>query len=454
MIPERIEEFLDLHHIRPARVVIALSGGVDSTALLLGFLEVTNVDITCAHVNHHLRGAESDEDERFVRGLCETHGVPLVVADGTLESEAIRRSGVEAAARDVRHARLSEIADSARADYIATAHQKNDQAETILMRVITGSGLAGLRGVHPFRDDGLIRPLLEVTRGEIESFVASRGVTPRIDRSNSDPRFLRNRVRAMIRELGDAAMENLAAVAGQAQQLWPVVERAIDEVERSCARVTEEETQFVAWPDDGWSRQALLYRHIRRLGDAREVSARDLERLAGSVDSIRRVTVTRDLEIVRRGETLILRQRPRATAEFELALDPGGSAVFIPDSRQSVSIRRAAWRDPRSDRGGAQLIQLPEGSEPHFTIRNRRRGDRFRPLGLQHDKKLKDFLNDRKIAPEVRDRIPLLIWKGDIVLIAGVEVSELFKVTSPGGELYEVTVEDESHHQNRAGIQR
>ena len=454
MISQRIESFLDRHHIRPARIVIACSGGVDSTALLLSFLDVAGVDITAGHVNHHLRGSESDDDETFVRALCEAHGVPLLVADGTLDPDLIRRSGVEAAAREIRQARLREIAGSVRADFVATAHQKNDQAETVLMRVVSGTGLGGLRGVHPVRDDGFIRPLLDVTRAEIEEFLAARGVEARIDRSNSDPRFLRNRVRAILRELGDSAVENLAAVADQARQLWPVVERAVDEVDRECTRVTADETEFVRWPDDAWTRQALLHRHIRRLGDSREVSSRDLDRMAASVDSIQRVSVTRDLEMIRRGDTLLLRRRPNPVHEFEIAID-SSREVFIPQAGVALAVRRTEWRDPRTDDRARQLIQLPNGAEPRFTVRNRRRGDRFRPLGLQHDKKLKDFLNDRKIAPEVRDRIPLLIWNGTIVLIAGVEVSDLFKVTSPAGELYEVTVEDESHHQqNQTGNHR
>ena len=98
-------------------------------------------------------------------------------------------------------------------------------------------------------------------------------------------------------------------------------------------------------------------------------------------------------------------------------------------------------------------MQLPAGAAARFTVRNRRDGDRFRPLGLASDKKLKDFLIDRKIAPEVRDRIPLLIWNDEIVWVAGIEVSDRFKVTSRAGELYEVTVEDESQ-QDQAGIRR
>src|SRR5437762_12465336 len=112
----------------------------------------------------------------------------------------------------MRHARLHAIQAAEGAQYIATAHQKNDQAETVLMRLMTGGGIAALRGIHPVRDDGVIRPLLDVTRAESERFLAERKLTPRFDRSNADPRFLRNRVRAMLREFDASVVANLPAI--------------------------------------------------------------------------------------------------------------------------------------------------------------------------------------------------------------------------------------------------
>src|SRR6202008_3951422 len=144
---------------------------------------------------------------------------------------------------------------------VATAHQKNDQAETVLMRLVTGSGIAALRGIHPVRDDGFVRPLLDITRAELDAFLAERGIAPRHDRSNDDARFLRNRIRSVVREMEDRAIpivDGLAAVAAQARQQWPILERAIDEAERTCVEVRADETVFLTWPEDAWLRQALL----------------------------------------------------------------------------------------------------------------------------------------------------------------------------------------------------
>jgi tRNA(Ile)-lysidine synthase len=433
MIVDAIRRFIAENHIR-GPIVAAVSGGIDSTALLVALVEIGDVAFSAAHVNHHLRGAESDDDEAYVRELCARYDIPLRVADGTLDPEAVRHRGIEAAAREVRHARLREIAGDA---LIATAHQKNDQAETVVMRMMTGGGIAALRGIHPIRDDGVIRPLLDVTRTEIDAFLQARNITPRFDRSNADSRFLRNRVRAMLRGFDASVVDNLAAVADHARAQWPLLERAIDAAEDVIA--TDTETRFRSMPEDPWIRQALLLRHIRRLDpDSRDVSAADLERLAVATE---RTSVTKSLELLRDREQIVLRIRENTTAPFEIEID-AGTEVYIPEIETIVSINAATA-------GNNQRIQLPKGAIPHFTVRNRRNGDRFRPLGMAHDKKLKDFLIDRKIAATSRDRIPLLLWNDTIVWVAGIEVSELFKVTGETADRYEVAIE-----QTHQGVRR
>jgi tRNA(Ile)-lysidine synthase len=446
VIVDAIRRFFVAHDIGRGPILAAVSGGGDSTALLVALVEIGDIKFTAAHVNHHLRGAESDDDEAYVRELSARYDIALRVADGTLDPKAVRHRGIEAAAREARHARLREIAGDA---LIATAHQKNDQAETVLMRLMSGGSIAALRGIHPVRDDGVIRPLLEVTRADIEHFLADRKITPRFDRSNADPRFLRNRVRALLREFDGSVVDNLAAVADQARQQWPVLERAIDAAEDVIATI--DETRFRSMPENAWLRQALLLRHIRRLDtEARDVSATDLERLAGE---IKRTSVTKSLELLKEGDEIVLRRRQgdATIPDFEIEID-AATETYIPEIETKVTIRKLsnpATHQP-SNRT-TQLFQLTKGAPPHFTIRNRRAGDRFRPLGMSHDKKLKDLLIDRKIAAASRDRIPLIVWQGTIVWVAGVEVSELFKVTAEAADLYEVAIEKDHESLQRPG---
>lgn len=436
---DAVRRFFSAHRIGPCHLLVACSGGIDSTALLLLAAELRHdgFRVTAGHVNHHLRGEESDADETFVRSLCEANDIDLHVVDGSLDRDEIRDGGVESAARDARCHALNGIAAESGADYIATAHQKNDQAETVLMRLLTGTGLAGLRGIHPVRADRWIRPLIDVTRAEIETFLRERGVSARVDRMNADPRFLRNQVRQVLGAFGPATVEHLAAVATQAAQVWPILERTIDAVERSCAIVTADETRFVRWPEDSWLRQALLNRHIRRLGSAREISSDDLQRIAASVGDIRRVSVTRDLELVLQERSHVLRRASGPTAAFQIEMTAPGTA-FIGEIGVTITIGAG---DAEAASRTAQMFQLPAGAEPNFIIRNRRAGDRFQPLGMQQDKKLKDFLIDRKIGAAIRDAIPLLIWSNEIVWVGGVEVSERFKVTGDAVPLYEVKLE-------------
>ena len=438
MIAGVVRQFLRRQSIGPCRIVVAVSGGADSTALLVAMTDLRDdgFDVVAAHVNHHLRGTESEADERFVRELCARLQVPLERADGPLDPERVRAAGIEAAAREVRYARLEEIRERTGARFVATAHQKDDQAETVLMRLITGGGLAALRGIHPRRDDAVIRPLLEAGRDQVDSFLRERQVMPRSDSSNADPRFLRNRVRAFLREL-DAA-EALNAIAEQSRNLWPLVERLVDEAERGSVETTVDEARFVRLPDDPWLRQALLHRHIRRLDPgSRDVGAAALVRLAAEADAIRRVTVTKSLELVRVGGTLVLRRPRDPEPHFEIELRET-SPAFIPSL--GLTLHLAAVPAGSADTG-RQRIEIAPEAVPRFVVRNRREGDRFQPLGMKGSKKLKDFLIDRKIPAEQRDRLPLLVADGEIAWVAGVEVSECFRVTGSHGILYEVWTE-------------
>ena len=229
-------------------------------------------------------------------------------------------------------------------------------------------------------------------------------------------------------------VDNLAAIATQARQQWPILERAIDDAEADCAEIGDDETRFRRLPHDPWLRQALLHRHIHRLEPgARDVSANDLARLAGDADTLKRVSVTKQLELIRQNKSLVLRRVPQPTPEFECVISPNQPVRLI----TGVTIHLTGQP---GDRATGQPFQVPDDGT--FTVRNRRTGDRFHPLGSPAPKKLKDFLIDRKIAAELRDRIPLLLWNDEIVWVAGVEVSERFKVTDSPGDRYEVWLED------------
>jgi tRNA(Ile)-lysidine synthase len=235
------------------RVAAAVSGGADSVALLCLLLELRaelGIVLSVAHVNHKLRGEESDEDERFVAELARQHGLELhaceAAVDGRHSSKAgsgigsEKSSGIEAAARELRYGFFRELAREGRVAKIATAHTLDDQAETVLQRIFRGTGIRGLAGIHPriiFEEQGrafgeVLRPLLGFRREALREFLRERGRNWREDSSNRDDAFLRNRVRHRLlpiigEEFGGAAIEHmseLAEIARGEEEHW---ERAL-----------------------------------------------------------------------------------------------------------------------------------------------------------------------------------------------------------------------------------
>ncbi len=256
MAVRRMRLGLDLSLLRAGeRVCVAASGGADSTALLLGLVEANGgkealgVVLSAAHVHHGLRGAEADGDEAFVREVCERLGVPLTVARvDTAARMAEEGEGLEEAARELRYAALRGLA----VDLVATAHTLDDQAETVVMKILRGAWTEGLGGISPeveerqgfgIREQGLgtvrvVRPMLGVRRAEVEAFLRERGQGWREDSSNGDLSLTRNRVRRELMPVlrgfnpgVDGLLARMAEVAREEEAYW----RA--EVERMVAQV-------------------------------------------------------------------------------------------------------------------------------------------------------------------------------------------------------------------------
>ncbi len=247
------------------RVAVAVSGGADSVALLRLLLELRGelgIVLSVAHVNHKLRGAESDEDERFVAQLARLHGMDLHVCDAPVDGKHRSETGIEAAARELRYGFFRQLARAGRVAKIATAHTLDDQAETVLLRIFRGTGIRGLSGVHPrivFEEPGrvfgeVVRPLLGFRRAALTEFLREQGQTWREDASNRDIAFLRNRVRHRLlpliaQEFGEAAIEHmgeLAEIARAEEEHWQRGHPEIAPLLPSAAEQAKEKAGFVS----------------------------------------------------------------------------------------------------------------------------------------------------------------------------------------------------------------
>jgi tRNA(Ile)-lysidine synthase len=438
---------------RGSRVVVALSGGADSVALLTVLREIAATEgfeiVGAGHLNHRLRGAAADEDEAFCRALAIELDIPLYVEQRDVA--ALARFGnvsIEQAAHDARHEFFARAAIHANASVVAVAHTRNDQAETFLLRLVRGAGPRGLSGMHP-RSGIVVRPFVETPRSHVRSFVSARQIAFREDETNQDRSIPRNRIR---------------------HELLPFLEmrfspRIVDVLDRE-ATIAREDADYL----DGAAREAAA-RLMARTGAGVELSADGLlheapavarrviriaQQLASggfvgfeAVDAVLRFAVSKssgpiDLpghRVNRRGDTLVLTRSAGHSAAtrpisftYELGV-PGN--VKVPEAGCAISAditivppgesAMALWTlTGRSD----EAILEAGGLIGPLSVRNRRPGDRFRPLGLRGRKKLQDLFVDAKVSRDERDTTPIILDSaGHIVWVPGHALAEQFRVT-------------------------
>ncbi|MBK7641999.1 MAG: tRNA lysidine(34) synthetase TilS [Planctomycetes bacterium] len=430
-----------------APALVALSGGADSVFLLHCAAQAPERPrLIAVHLDHGLRGAESDEDAQFCRELCARLDVPFVLRRLTLDP---RPAGLEARAREARYDALVEEARKARIGTVLTGHHADDALETLLLRWARGSETAGLPGlraqlVRGAENEGevlVVRPLLQLRREELRTLLAERGVEWREDSSNASPRFARNRLRKgllpRLSELGGpAALESLRGFA-----------RAVEEFEEHCASFTSglawQEPRHAAARATGAGR--LPRAALRSLPSplARRVLARLLAERTGSIPG--RATLDRILAALS-SERLLALALPggwglRASAEW-LALDPPrepaapeferplapGSFVRLPCGRAIVCERSSASGEPPHEDWRAEISADALGLWPELHVRYPRPGDRFQALGAPGGKRLARFFQDQEIPAAERAQVPLVLHGERIVWVAGLRPAAAYAI--------------------------
>jgi tRNA(Ile)-lysidine synthase len=428
-------------------VVLAVSGGVDSMAmfhLLLRLRARYHISLHVAHLNHDLRGTESAETANFVRRQCEAHQIPATIT--TADGRTLRDRGVgslQAAARDLRYRFLEQVADEQGAARIALGHHRNDQAETVLMNLLRGSGVRGLGGIPPVRGR-IIRPLIDCSREEIERYARQQGIPYVDDSSNQVLLYSRNRIRLeLLPELAKRynprvvhAMANAATILEAEDALL----NAMAEKELRAVLISRSPEELVlSIPRMATLPSALRWRIIRRSAEYLRESRSGLtfqqtlaiDRLLLTGGAQGTIQASGGLRARRAGDGIVLSvgegKVGGCISSSPLAV-PGITA--IPGSLLSLrSDLLEGW--PRcelpSDAWTALLDADCAGQDLH--VRRWEPGDRFIPLGMSGRKKLQDFFVDAKVPRDQRGSIPLMVSGDQIAWVVGFRVDERFKVT-------------------------
>lgn len=411
------------------RLAVAVSGGADSVALLLLLLELRGelgFVLSVAHVNHKLRGRESDEDERFVADLACRHDLEFMARTAPVDRE--RGSGIEAAARVLRYDFFRELAQAGRVRKVATAHTLDDQAETVLLRIFRGTGIRGLAGIHPrliLRDEGrvhgeVVRPLLELRRADLQEFLRARGQEWREDSSNRDPSFLRNRVRLAVLPLlqesfGEAVVKNLADLAEIARAEDEHWERGHLEV-----RAAEGGLKLASLEKLPLAAQRRL---VREWLEANEGAGSVSFRVIEDVLQLAAGPAGRTLEL--RGRRILRRDQRELrwetagdvqATDYEYILPAPGS-VEVRELGIRIQATLTDWeRVPESER--SQLLD-PRKVNGQMRIRNWRAGDRFWPANTKQPQKVKELLSDRHVSGMEKRLWPVIEAGGELVWMRG-----------------------------------
>jgi tRNA(Ile)-lysidine synthase len=437
ILPQVQDTIKRFQMLRPGdKVVVGVSGGPDSVALLdllWRLREHLQVSLHTAHLDHCLR-EEAAEEAEFVRGLAAAYDLGVTVGKRDVPSyAAARKLSIEVAARKIRYRFFETIMSRTGATRTALGHHADDQAETVLLNFIRGAGLTGLRGIPPVRAP-YVRPLIEIRRAAIEAYCAFRGLRPRLDNSNLQAVFLRNRIRCELipylqREYNPEIVPALCRLADITREEDRFM---TDETEKALARLTAPSDAALGLKSDllACLPPALARRVIRlawrnAAGGVSELDFLHTEKVRHllTMDAGREAVLPGGAKAVRSPDAIwFFPRRTEPVPEYQRPVRIPG-ATFIPELNM---VLEASINEDYTDPAGlpaAEALMDFDRVEPPAVVRKRRPGDVFHPFGFPATVKLKDFLIGQKIPRHRRDRLPLVEDTLGIIWVAGLRVS-------------------------------
>ncbi|TCO71354.1 tRNA lysidine(34) synthetase TilS [Marinisporobacter balticus] len=427
-------------------IVIGVSGGPDSISLLhllWRIKETYRVNLYVVHLNHQFRGKEADSDADYVKIFCEKLGIKsFIFSKNVLKYSKEKAITFEEAGREIRYHLFDQVMKETKSKKIAVAQNMDDQAETVLMRLMRGAGLEGLGAIDYVRDEKIIRPLLNISRQEIEAYCEENSLYPRTDKTNLEAVYTRNRIRLELipyieKHFNVNIKETLARTANLLKEDKDFINLAVKQEYESIAKKTISEIRM----DKGEflkKHRAIQKRILREAilelsGDLKNVQNKHIEGLIKLIQNGHvgaSLDLPKGLVAIRAYTNFCISKRKREIErkDFEYNINVGETL--------NIKELNADIKATIVEQGDSKIIEKKEYKQSfdwckfknNLILRNRRAGDRFIPLGMQGSKKLKDFFIDEKIPRDIRDQIPLVCDGDEIIWIIGYRMSENYKV--------------------------
>jgi len=421
-------------------VLVGLSGGPDSVCLLAvldRLKDAFDLTLHAVYVDHNLRPVETPAEIAFCMELCEKLKVDFRVKSIDVKGHIKEHGGnKQEAARDLRYRAFHETAREIRADIISLAHNADDQAETVFMRLIRGAGPSGLAGI-PAKRGAVIRPLLEIERKDIEAFLESENIRYVVDSSNLRADYFRNRFRLMIMPELKKMNPNLIQGVNNTVSILQEEERYLGIIVtktlmKMISRKTDSRIELFLSPMESMD-IVILRRLLRRSLDETEglrgtgfAHIEEIIRLVREGSSGDRIYLPKGVRVIKDYSLLVITsERPRTIASS--AMDVPGEAAIV----GAGAVVKAYFEEEAGDFGDGKTSVLLDAAGMDFPLRigPRRPGDYFFPFGFGKRKKLQDFFVDEKVPREDRDSVPIVLSGEDIIWVAGYRADDRYRVT-------------------------
>lgn len=437
------------------KIVLGLSGGPDSVCLLhilYRLKEKMNIEVYAAHLNHQIRGLEAQKDALYISQICEDLGITSFVKAINVP-EYCKEQGVslEEGARTLRYEMFEEIKQKTKSNKIAIGHNRNDQAETVLMRIMRGTGLQGLRGIEYIRDNKIIRPILDIERSEIEAYCEKYELNPRIDKTNLESIYTRNKIRLeLIPYMKDNFNPNvIESIVRMTNSLKSDSDYIDVEAERSFKEVStlKEDSVEISLPKYSNLHNAIKVRILRSaikhiIGDTNFVDQKHIEdiiELECESKLNKMLNLPRGIFAYRRKNIIILTTKEIVSEEIDFCYNiPSNGFIKIKElnlvlETQKMSIDR--YKSIKLDKTskGFDFDKIKGG----IVVRSRKQGDKIKLAG--GSKKVKDLFIDLKIPREDRCKVPVITDDEGILCVGDYKTSENYKIDSETKEVLKIS---------------